>query len=253
VGDVQSYDRLVEYSQHVDAVERETTAMVDALRDGPLEARVPSCPDWNVADLVKHVSEFTGFWTHVLCEGTGRPKTPFPDMPSGGVLAVADWYKQLAFYLVNELRATEPGTTVWTWVPDDNSARFAARRCANELAIHRFDLQLARGQPGPIDEALAVDGIEEIFVMIRARPAPTGYGRGESIRLHDTASGGEWLLTLTDHGLKVDASRAAADLTVRGAGSDLELLLYQRPTRGPVERVGDDAALEAWYQAFTFG
>ena len=35
------------------------------------------------ADLAVHVGEFCGFWSHVLCEGTGRPKTPFPDPPDG--------------------------------------------------------------------------------------------------------------------------------------------------------------------------
>src|SRR2546430_17466248 len=41
----------------------------------------------SLADLTKHLGEFACFWTHVLCEGTGRAKTPFPDPPSGAALA----------------------------------------------------------------------------------------------------------------------------------------------------------------------
>jgi uncharacterized protein (TIGR03083 family) len=242
----------VDYATHVGAVERETTALTVAL-DGPLDLRVPSCPDWTVLELAQHVGEFTGFWTHVLCEATGRPKPSCPDIPSGDAAPVAEWYEQLAGQLIGELRATPPDTTVWTWVPDDKSARFAARRCAHELAIHRFDVELARGQPEPIEPAMASDGIEEIFVMARAHPAPSGRGSGETLHLHGTDHGDEWLIALTPQELQVERRCARADLTLRGAVSDLELLLYQRPTLGDVERIGDLATLEAWGRAFVFG
>jgi uncharacterized protein (TIGR03083 family) len=243
----------VNYVEHVEAVERESKALVAALRDGPLDVSVPSCPDWTLTELAQHVGEFTGFWTHVLCEGSGRPKTPYPAMPSESASAVAEWYRQLAAHLVRELWATGADTTIWTWVPDDESARFAARRCAHELAIHRFDMQLARGRPEPIEPALAADGIEEIFVMATALPEPTGRGEGETLHLHGTDRGDEWVLTLSPVGLEVDRHHAQADLAVQGHVSDLELLLYQRPTLGDVERLGEDAALEAWYRAFRFG
>jgi hypothetical protein len=35
--------------------------------------------------------------------------------------------------------------------------------------------------------------------------------------------------------------------------SDLELLLYRRPTLGEVERFGDAGVLDAWYREFSFG
>jgi hypothetical protein len=44
-----------------------------------------------------------------------------------------------------------------------------------------------------------------------------------------------------------------ADLTLSGAVSDLELVFYDRPPIGPVERHGDEAVLDAWKQEFTFG
>jgi uncharacterized protein (TIGR03083 family) len=223
-----------------------------ALRGGPLEVPVPSCPDWTLTDLAKHVGEFTCFWTHVLCEGTGHPKTPFPDMPVGTAPEVADWYRRLAEDLVRELWATAPDTTVWTWVPDDKSARFTARRCANELAVHRFDSQLARGRPEPIESALAADGIDEIVVMVDALPA-MHQGNGETLYLAGTDRADDWLFTLTPKGLEVNRHKVPADLTLRGAVSDLELLLYQRPTLGGVEILGDRSVLDVWHSTFTFG
>lgn len=109
-----------------------------------------------MSDLARHVGEFTGFWTHVLCEGTGRPKTPYTGLSDD--LDVRAWYREIADSLVTELRATPPDTTVWTWAPNDQSARFAARRSANELAVHRFDTQSARGSEQPIDATTAADG-----------------------------------------------------------------------------------------------
>src|SRR5260370_96172 len=83
-----------------------------------------------LAALAGHVGGFAGFWTHVLCEGAGRPKTPFPDRPSGA--AAGDWFAELAGQLLAELRASRADASVWTWSPDDQSAGFVARRAAHE-------------------------------------------------------------------------------------------------------------------------
>jgi uncharacterized protein (TIGR03083 family) len=235
----------VEHAERVEAVARESVALADALGDGPRGARVPSCPDWTVADLAAHVGNVTGFWTHVLCEGTGRPKPPMP--PDDGDLD--DWYRGLASSLVDELRVTPPDTPVWTYA-DDKSAGFVARRLTHELAVHRFDAQLARGRPGPLAPALAADGIEELFVMVGVRDA--GRASGQTLHLHGTDRDDEWLLVLDPGGLRVERAHAKADLALRAAVSDLELVLYQRPPLGPVEHLGDDDVLTAWYRAFTF-
>jgi uncharacterized protein (TIGR03083 family) len=244
----------MEYGEHVAAVEREIGAFADALAAGPLDAKVPTCPLWTVADLVKHVGEFTGFWTHVLCEGAGRPKTPFPEMPQSE--ATVTWFTRLGAHLVEQLRRTSADQTVWTWHPDRRNATFVARRCANELAVHRFDAQSARGAPNPIEPTLAVDGIDEIFMMIEAfaaRGEDVGRGSGETMHLHGTDREGEWLVRLTPAGLDVVSGHAKGDLALRGAVSDLELVLYERPAIGAVERFGDESVLEVWYRAFRFG
>lgn len=250
----------VEYQEHIAAVQQEVRAIADQLRTLDMDSRVPTCPDWTVADLMRHVGEFTGFWTHVLCEGTGRPKTdwlPMPRVQDGE--AVADWYAGLGSSLITELQATPGDQSVWTWVEDRQNARFVARRCAHELAIHRFDLQMAAGRARPIDGPLAVDGVEEIFVMMAAsvesevRPEGAGRGNGETLHVHATDVPGEWLIRLDASGVEVERIHAKGDLALRGPASDLELLLYQRPTIGAVERIGDESALAAWYRAFHFG
>src|SRR5436853_2280111 len=157
----------MESVEHVTAVQREIAAITTTLRAGALEVKVPTCPEWTLADLTRHLGEFTAFWADGLCEGTGTAKTPFSDPPSGA--ALTPWFEDVSPHLVTLLRATPPETRVWTWMPDDQSARFVGRRCANELAVHRFDAQTAHGDPDPIDAALAGDGIEEIFMMMAVR------------------------------------------------------------------------------------
>jgi uncharacterized protein (TIGR03083 family) len=241
----------MEYREHVDAGERSSLALTAALRAGPLDLRVPTCPDWTLVDLGTHVGQFAGFWAHVLCEGTGRAKTPYEEAPSPDGLA--DWHEEVSRHLFDQLRATPPDTSVWTWMPSDQSAAFVARRVAHELALHRFDAQLARGQAEHIAADLAADGIEEVFTMIAARGTPDELSHGETLHLHGLDRGDEWLVTLGPDRLRVERRHAKGDLALRGAVADLELTLYQRPALGPVERLGDEDVLAAWYRAFTFG
>ena len=154
----------MDHDARVDAVERELEGLVAAVGDGPLDAPVPTCPDFDVDDLAAHVGGFCGFWTHVLCEGSGRPKSPFT--PTPGDEGRVAWLAGLGGHLVAELRATPADTETWTWYEPDQSAGFVARRVANELAVHRVDAQAARGPPRPVDADLAVDGIDEVFVLI---------------------------------------------------------------------------------------
>ncbi len=236
----------------VDGVERELDALVAAVADGSLDAPVPTCPDFTVDDLAAHVGSFCGFWTHVLCEGSGRPKTPFTDVP--GDEGRAAWLTGLAGHLVSELGATPAETETWTWHPADQSAGFIARRCVNELAVHRVDAQAARVAVTPVDADLAVDGIDEIFVLIEnGDRVGDRRGSGETLHLHGTDhDDAEWMITLAPDGVKVDLTHGKADLALRGPVSDLEMLLYQRPTTGEVARFGDEAVLGAFHRQFTF-
>jgi len=75
------------------------------------------------------------------------------------------------------------------------------------------------------------------------------------LHLHGTDGGGrgdEWLIRMEPDGLRVTPEHAKGDLALRGAVSDLELLLYGRPPLAEVDRLGDATVLDAWYQVFTF-
>src|SRR3954462_9656566 len=115
----------MEYAKYVEAVEREAAAFARTLMKGDVDAPVPTCPDWTLVDLAKHHGTGMGFWTHVLCEGTGRPKPEFPEDPGP---APGIWFPTLARAPVGGVKGPPRDTEVWTWYPGDRSARFAARR-----------------------------------------------------------------------------------------------------------------------------
>jgi uncharacterized protein (TIGR03083 family) len=240
----------MDHEGRVSAAEREVATFVEAVAAGSLDAPVPTCPGFSVDDLAAHVGSFCAFWTHVLCEGTGRPKPPFDDAPEHRV----EWLREIAHHLDVELRTTTPDTAVWTWFPPDQSAGFVTRRVANELAVHRVDAELARGTAAPIAADLAADGIEEIFVLMQHPDSaellsPTRH----TLHLHGTDfEPSEWLVDFGPEGMTVTREHAKGDLALKGTVSDLEMLLYQRPTVGDVERFGDDAVLAAFHHIFTF-
>ncbi len=246
----------MDHDSLIEAVRTERAALDDAVRAGPMSAEVPTCEGWTVADLALHVGSFCGFWSHVLCEGTGRPKTPFPDPPTGGDLV--RWLADLSAHLVDELTETPATTELWTWFDGDHSAGFVARRCAHELAVHRYDAQSARATCAPIAARLAVDGIDELLDVLVTAREPSGQGTGRTLALHGTDAGSNWAVVLgTDRVVverphRVPTAGNGCDLALAATSSDLELLLYNRPPLGPVDDHGDRSVLDDWYREFSF-
>jgi uncharacterized protein (TIGR03083 family) len=240
----------MEYDEYRDATAQNLDLFIDALRQGSLSEPVPGCPGWTVRDLAKHVGEFSAFWAHAFCEGTGRDKSAFPEAPDGEDMI--EWVSLSKDLLLEEVEATPAETEVWTWYEPEQSARWAARRCANELAVHRYDAQSARGTSAPIEPELASDGIDEMLVVLTSLRERSKQAEGQTLHLHATDTDGEWLVTLLPDRVDVSQEHSKADLALRGPVSDLELLLYGRATLGEVERFGDESVLDAWRREFVF-
>ncbi len=252
----------MDYNSHIEAVKVQGAELAFAVEDAAPDDPVLTCDGWKVSDLAVHVGDFCGFWTHVLCEGTGRPKTAFPEPPEG--VGLAPWVSALIGHLVDELGATPPHTEVWTWFDSDRTAGFVARRCAHELAVHRYDAQSSSRACTPIASDLAEDGIDEVLDVLVAARDRSGRGTGRIMALRCTDIGACWSVTL-EHD-RIDVERVAldaadgagspgvgrSDVVVSGTASDLELTLYHRPTLSPVDVHGDYTVLEEWHREFTF-
>ena len=236
-----------DHDTHADAIERESAAFVVAAVAIDSDARVPSCPDWTADDLLRHVGIVQRWATGQVEERrTQRVWTDDVETP-GDRDALLDWVREGSAGLVAVLRATPPDTAMWTF-PGGGEARFWARRQAHEIALHRVDMQLAGGPADPIESELACDGIDEFFdVIVPHRLKERMVGDGETFHFHRTDGDGEWLVRLTPAGPEIERAHAKGDVAVRGAASDLLLVLRNRAGLDAVEVFGDEALVARWH------
>ncbi len=236
------------YPEYCAAVRREGHALAEAARAAGVDAPVPSCPEWRVADLLGHVGRLHR-WVAGIVEAAGDDPPDHwsaAEPPPEGVRL--DWFDAGVDVVADALLRVDPGTAAWSWT-DDRTAAFWARRQANETAVHRWDAQCAAGRVEPIEHALAVDGIDEFFALVPFwRRRSTLQGAGESIHLHCTDGDGEWLVRLGVDGVVVTREHAKGDVALRAPASDLVLFLYGRKDASGAEVFGDASLLERWQQ-----
>jgi uncharacterized protein (TIGR03083 family) len=63
----------LEYPTYLDHIRRESARFREVLTGCDPDARVPSCPDWDAADLVWHLAGVQLHWAKVVRH---RPTTP---------------------------------------------------------------------------------------------------------------------------------------------------------------------------------
>jgi uncharacterized protein (TIGR03083 family) len=212
--------------------------------EGRLERQVPSCPEWTVADLVRHTGHVHRFWGEIAGQRLQAPAQfegrPSPD--DGGLL---EWYREGLRETADVLGAADPSEAVWTWAPQKDVG-FIQRRMAHETAVHRVDAELAAGTVEPVDAELAVDGIDEFLDLFVAHPGMASrLAEGaESIHLHSTDAPGEWLVRVAGGALTVAREHGKGDAAVRAPASDLMLLLWRRRPPSELEVFGDATALD---------
>jgi uncharacterized protein (TIGR03083 family) len=207
----------VEPEQHIEHIRIEGRWFGEAARECPLGLAVPTCPSFDVADLIWHVGVVHNFWAAVVSGRLGAPdEVDQPSRPHASDLW--DFYDLTFERLLLILADADPTAHVWTPTAQRN-VRFVDRRVAHETAIHRCDLELTSGHElRPVDSDLAEDGIDEwVNVVLQSRP-------DRRIDLEVDPTGRGW--TLGEGGLP--------SAVVRGKASDLLLALWRRK---PIERL----------------
>jgi uncharacterized protein (TIGR03083 family) len=156
----------MENSRFLECLEADYRRIRDVV-PGHLGAEVPTCPEWSVADLTRHVGQVYLHKVECMREGTLR-ETDWP--PAGlkdeePVVLLDRAYAEL----VAELTTRSPSDPGGTWYEPDPTVGFWFRRMAQESVIHRIDAELAAGVPvAPIPDDLAIDGIDELLKVFVA-------------------------------------------------------------------------------------
>lgn len=241
------------HADHVRALHGEIEAFVAAVRDADLTIDVPTCPGWDLAELIRHQGRVHRWaeW-HVRHLATERHATDEIGLEFPADEGLVAWLVEGGNLLADTLAGCDPDAPMWAW-GDDQHARFWSRRQLHETVVHRADAQLARGTEPSIEPTVAVDGVDELLDNLphAAYFAPNVSqlrGSGESIHLHCTDTDGEWMITLESDGFRYDHTHGKGTVAVRGTAGDLLLLSYNRRTRDD-ERFavfGDAALLDRW-------
>jgi uncharacterized protein (TIGR03083 family) len=225
---------------YADFLRRDSAAFADAARDN-LAARVPSCPDWTVEQLVAHLIVTHFFW-RLIAERHVQDRRELEDIEPPTPSDPVEYFLDNANRFADLLQAEDPETPVWTWSKRKNIG-FIQRRMAHETAVHRWDAQFAARDPQPIAGDLAADGVDEFLEHFLEAKHPVT-GNGESIHMHRTDGEGEWLIRLSPDGARVSHGHEKGDAAVRGSASDLLLLLWGRLKPDALEVFGDRDVLD---------
>lgn len=241
------------FSDFLSLVDERSAALRAAVADATdLDARVPSCPDWSLRDLVAHVGEVHRFWATAVREGSAdRPPTEDAvgdTAPRGDLL---DWSAASTTLLLTALRTAGPEQACWTWwgasaVPLTTGA--VARHQVQEAAIHAYDAQQAVGRPEPVPTAVALDGVAA-FLAVSHGTAGQWPHPPARVDLR-AAEGSRWSVELSPSDSAVaHGGEKAQSVALHGTASDLLLALNRREPLDRLRVEGDRAAAErllAW-------
>lgn len=231
---------------------------------GHLEARVPTCPDWSVADLARHVGEVYLHKVECMREGSERESEwPPPGLGDEAPVALLD---RAYADLVTELTTRNPKDLGGTWYAPDPTVGFWFRRMAQETVIHRIDAELGAGASiAPIPNDLAIDGIDELLKVFVAYSVAAwsdyftealANSPGRTYEIQTTATADTpsvtWRVKTSPGALTVEggpaeepAGSSTPDVIITGTPADVLRWVWNRETPGEPTRVTVKGAQEA--------
>jgi len=233
---------------HIQAVDDEGRRLADSIVD--FDAAVPTCPDWTVRDLLRHMGEVhTWARTHIadLRQERNDDISTFRTWPADDDAALIDWYSEGHIALVESLEKADPDAEFYSFLPGWRGTRFWARRQAHETAIHRVDAESVTGPITPATTEFAVDGIEEMLHGFFARrPSRLASDPALSFVLRADDAGRSWSVTIGADGIMATDGETQGWTSIGGPAFEIYLLLWNRRELEGLEVQGDPAGLVRW-------
>jgi uncharacterized protein (TIGR03083 family) len=224
----------VEVAAHIDALRVDGERMSDAVAHADPDDSVPSCPEWTVRDLTRHMGGVHR-WAMGFVQGRTEPLDVDLDDVVGAWptdAELARWLAQGCVDLADTLAAAPDDLECWTFLPAPSPRAMWARRQAHETAIHRVDAQLAAGQPLSLwAPAFAADGVDELLTLfVPRRSTRLRADSPTTLAVRCTDLPAAWLLHVDDSGVTTTPTGQEIDAacTVTGEAGDLYLALWNR-------------------------
>lgn len=224
------------------SIRTDAAALADAAGIDP-SAPIARYPGWTQIDLLAHVGSVHRRTTETIrsaaAERVGRI---YP--PDEAAAALLSWFREGAEELAATLEGADPSMRVWGFGPEPTVGSWLIRM-ALETAVHRWDAQLPRGGPDPIDPELAVLGIDE-FAFLWSGSVVVG-GDANPLCLRATDARQSWLLAPAGEGISFE--RGEGIESVSGSAATLYLWLLRRASLADLDAPTDTEVWEAAIQA----
>jgi uncharacterized protein (TIGR03083 family) len=231
----------------------EANILAAAADEAGLDAAVPTCPGWTVADLLLHIGEVHRWATAVVASEATR----LGDVPTDflGALPIAadtvDWFRSGAARLRETFAAADPSVEYAAFLNDPATPRllFWARRQSLETSMHRVDAESATGRCTGFAPDIAIDGIDEFLTGFLPRSrTPLHVDSPRSLQVAPDYTDRRWTVSIGPD-MPVTERRAAvadtgADCTITGSASDIYLALWNRGSLDALGVSGDRALIE---------
>ena len=239
-------------TEHIDALQREGRLLAAAATRTELDAPIPTCPDWRMRDLVRHVGGVHRWATGYV----GDRHTEWEDGDLDDIvgtwpadLDLIDWFHEGHTRLVHTLASAPPDLDCFTFLAAPSPLAMWARRQAHETAMHRVDAESPGSTITKFHPAFAADGVDELLscFMTRSRPrlAPK-VSRPHSIHVHATDTGDDWHLQISSEAVVTSRRSSPANCTITAAAGDLYLFLWNRLSDADICVDGNRDLLALW-------
>ncbi len=218
---------------------------------------VPTCPEWTVADLVRHTGGVQRWAAAVVTGALEQLPTPeeeaaFFEAPEGNLVG---WFLAGTVRLADALRGAPDNLRAAVFLRNAQGARhFWARRQAHEATIHRVDALSARlGRMPSTSEAgirtsLALDGIDELVTgFVPRRSSRLRTDEPFSVVISPTDADAAWTVRVSEQPPSVEpGADPDAHSVLTGSAAALYLGLWNRGN--DVAENGTVDALGHWRQ-----
>ncbi|MBS3939884.1 MAG: maleylpyruvate isomerase family mycothiol-dependent enzyme [Actinobacteria bacterium] len=244
----------MDHDAYLDLLADQTARFARVAATAPFDAAVPSCPEWDAADLLWHLTEVQYFWARIA-GGVEEPEQ-VPDLARPAPEYLATVLEEQTLALLHALRSREAAEWCWSWSDDGEYIGWVARRQAHEALIHRVDAELVAGTEVSVpDAAVAADGVDEMLtVFLDGVPTWGSFADdGRTLRVEATDTGDAWSIRFgrftgtspnsgavyDEDALSLAEDLAEHDTTIRGAAWDLDLWLWGRADADALQVEGD--------------
>jgi uncharacterized protein (TIGR03083 family) len=237
--------------EHIDCLAREGESLAATAGAAGTAAVVPTCPGWQVRDLLRHTGMVHRWATDLVAHGRRefREGEGEPDLDGAELLA---WFREGHAALVATLREAPADLECWTFLPAPSPLAFWARRQAHETTVHRLDASSAAGHHVvDAQRDVALDGIDELLTAFHARGrSRVRTEKPGTLRVRPTDGPPEavWTVHLSPDGppLTVRNDEGPADTELGGAAGALYAVLWNRAPVETATLTGDPRLADAW-------